>query len=106
MFSSTVRERKILRSCGTQPIPARARWSALAGCPVTRADALGPAGGGHTGHPHARLGRNLHLGLAQELVAIMQCLGEFVHDVQEITARHALRNLLVDVAALSLPRPP
>src|SRR4051812_13083925 len=27
MFSSTVSERKILRSCGTQPIPARARWS-------------------------------------------------------------------------------
>ncbi len=27
MFSSTVRERKILRSCGTQPMPARARWS-------------------------------------------------------------------------------
>jgi hypothetical protein len=27
MFSSTVSERKMLRSCGTQPIPARARWS-------------------------------------------------------------------------------
>ena len=27
MFSSTVSERKILRSCGTQPMPARARWS-------------------------------------------------------------------------------
>ena len=27
MFSSTVSERKILRSCGTQPIPACARWS-------------------------------------------------------------------------------
>jgi hypothetical protein len=27
MFSSTVSERKMLRSCGTQPMPARARWS-------------------------------------------------------------------------------
>src|ERR1700722_8465656 len=27
MFSSTVSDRKILRSCGTQPMPARARWS-------------------------------------------------------------------------------
>jgi hypothetical protein len=27
MFSSTVSDLKILRSCGTQPMPARARWS-------------------------------------------------------------------------------
>ena len=27
MFSSTVSERKMLRSCGTQPMPARARSS-------------------------------------------------------------------------------
>src|SRR6478736_2289398 len=31
MFSSTVSERKILRSCGTQPIPDRARWSGRIG---------------------------------------------------------------------------
>src|SRR5215475_115122 len=31
MFSSTVSERKMLRSCGTQPMPARARWSARSG---------------------------------------------------------------------------
>ena len=27
MFSSTVSERKMLRSCGTQPMPQCARWS-------------------------------------------------------------------------------
>ena len=31
MFSSTVSERKMLRSCGTQPMPARARWSGRSG---------------------------------------------------------------------------
>src|SRR5947208_2285522 len=30
-FSSTVSDLKMLRSCGTQPIPARARWSARSG---------------------------------------------------------------------------
>ena len=31
MFSSTVSERKMLRSWGTQPMPARARWSGRIG---------------------------------------------------------------------------
>src|ERR1700710_1268493 len=31
MFSSTVSDLKILRSCGTQPMPARARWSGRIG---------------------------------------------------------------------------
>ena len=68
--------------------------------------AFGNAGGGLVQQQHARFGGNRDRDLEQALLAVRQCRGELVHDVEQMEARQIFRDLGVDVVAGAHPPPP